>query len=111
MNITLSTHVLNLETGKPVDNLSVTLSNENGREIARERTDNDGRIPIFPNLDEGTFELCFETGMWFRETYRDLPDSFFYPEVRIRFIVNSSQTHYHVPLLLNRYGYSTYRGS
>ena len=70
-------------------------------------TDADGRITNFPDLAEGVYVLRFDVDTWFAANERDC----FYPLVAVAFKVSGSRPHYHVPLLLNRYGYSTYRGS
>lgn len=108
---TLSTHILNLDEGAPAVGVSVQLratdaQGNAGPELARVTTDSDGRASDFPELSAGTFELTFALGDWFAA--RD--ETCFYPRVRIDFVVDA-QRHYHVPLLLNRFGFSSYRGS
>jgi 5-hydroxyisourate hydrolase len=77
--------------------------------IADETTDADGRIrEAFPALDaSGTYRLIFDTGDYFAK--RDV--ACFYPEVAVCFAVSDPRGHYHVPLLLSPFAYSTYRGS
>jgi len=114
---TLSSHVLDLGRGAPAAGLAVELRSvrsEDGHEsmtrLAAGRTDDDGRISRWEpqrELHPGTYELVFFTGAWFAA--RD--ERCFYPEVHIRFDIADADAHYHVPLLLNRFGYSTYRGS
>lgn len=106
---TLSTHVLDTSTGRPAQALSVTLESASGENLGTGTTDADGRITsIGPErLDAGDYRLRFDTGAWFAAT----GTSGFYPEVTIAFTVVEADEHYHVPLLLNPFGYSTYRGS
>ena len=108
---TLSTHILNLEEGTPAEKLRVDLratdaSGDAGETLASATTDSDGRASDWPTLEAGTYELQFHVGDWFHG--RGL--QCFYPRVRIEFRVDE-QRHYHVPLLLNRFGFSSYRGS
>lgn len=110
MTATLSSHVLNLETGRPAAGLSVSLSTADGTMLATAQTNDDGRISDWPGvngLGPGIYQLRFDTGDW----YAAASERCFYPEVTIRFQLEGDLTHYHVPLLLNRFGYSTYRGS
>lgn len=109
----ISTHVLDVAGGRPAAGLGVILSVRTGegwRELARASTDNDGRVGAFPDtgpLTGATYRLRFETGDWLAGTGRDR----FWPHVEIAFQVSDPDQHYHVPLLLSPYGYSTYRGS
>ena len=106
---TLSTHVLDTSTGRPAQALRVTLESATGESLGTGATDTDGRITsIGPQrLDAGDYRLRFDTGAWFAAT--GTPG--FYPEVTVAFTVVEADEHYHVPLLLNPFGYSTYRGS
>lgn len=110
-NSTLSTHILNLDEGAPAQGVRVELHRTDsdgmaGPTLAKNATDADGRASDWPHLEKGTYELTFAIGEWF--TQRDQQS--FYPRVRIEFTVEHER-HYHVPLLLNRYGFSSYRGS
>lgn len=109
----ITTHVLDTSLGKPAENLAIALQrHENGawENIASGRTDADGRITnlLLPNelLAAGIYRMAFQTG----EYYQGLKTRTFYPEVHITF-ETFDEEHYHVPLLLNPFGYSTYRGS
>ena len=112
MNIT--THVLNTAIGKPAAEMAVYLyllnEDEDWIEISRSVTNKDGRISMFElNDDElapGIYKLKFETAAWFNQN----SIASFYPFVEIVFDAPADE-HYHVPLLLNPFGYSTYRGS
>lgn len=107
---TLSTHVLDLHEGRPAAGLSVQLiALPQGKRLAAGVTDADGRIGAWDGaaaLAAGTYALIFESGAWFRA--RGVES--FHPRVTIEFVV-AERPHYHVPLLLNRFGFTTYRGS
>jgi len=109
--MTLSTHVLDISAGKPAANLEITLYRSSGdarEELARGRTDADGRIPspFGGELEAGDYELLFNAGEYFAHSNTRS----FYTAIPVRFTL-SSGAHYHVPLLLSPHGYSTYRGS
>ena len=109
--MTLSTHVLDIATGKPAANVQIALYRCNGdvrEEIANARTNADGRIasPFGGELPAGDYELVFNAGEYFAHTNTQS----FYSTIPVRFRL-SGEGHYHVPLLLSPYGYSTYRGS
>jgi 5-hydroxyisourate hydrolase len=111
----ISTHVLDLATGRPAAGVGVVLERQRaGGELellSRARTDEDGRVrelvPGAADLDAGVYRLTFETGAYF-ET-REIEG--FYPRVFVLFAVREPAQHHHVPLLLSPHGYSTYRGS
>lgn len=109
----LTTHVLDTSKGRPAVGISVFLyqqHNDSWTEITIATTNHDGRIPNLLNSDvvlrPGVYKLKFET----REYFDKMGIQSFYPFVEIIFIISGSE-HYHVPLLLNPFGYSTYRGS
>jgi 5-hydroxyisourate hydrolase len=108
----LSTHVLDAVSGNPAAEVRVTLSHQSEgagwSELASRTTDADGRVrDLAPEgLDTGTYRLVFDTAGYFTATGQ----TGFYPEVAITFTV-SEERHYHVPLLLSPFAYSTYRGS
>ena len=106
---TLSTHVLDTSLGAPAAGITVVLESVSGQGISDAITDADGRVgAIGPErLDAGDYRLRFATGSYFAG--RGV--SAFYPEVVVVFTVADADQHYHVPLLLNPFGYSTYRGS
>lgn len=99
--MSLSTHVLNAATGRPAEGIPVRLESADGRLLADARTDADGRVKDLPAPEPGPHRLVFHTG--------DI--SPFYPSVTIAFTVSDPAEHYHVPLLLSPYSFSTYRGS
>lgn len=108
----LSTHVLDAVSGNPAAGMTVRLSRRSGdgtwSELAADGTDGDGRVrELAPEgLEPGTHRLVFETAAYFTATGQ----TGFYPEVAITFSV-TDQRHYHVPLLLSPFAFSTYRGS
>ncbi len=107
----ITTHILHLENGKPATGVAVTLySATNQVALASAMTDADGRVMQWNNdfvLTIGHYRLHFAVGNW----YTQQKVASFYPEIVITFQVSDAEEHYHVPLLLNAYGYSTYRGS
>ena len=109
----ITTHVLDTVRGRPAGGLTVTLERLDPEPdvLGSGQTDHDGRLrDLLPPDDEfapGTYRLTFDTGAYFRTQAVKA----FYPEVVIVFEVRDAGEHYHVPLLLSPYGYSTYRGS
>jgi len=105
----ITTHVLNTTTGTPSAGISVALRSQDGTEIAAGSTDTDGRVgELGPaTLSPGVYHLVFATA----EYFGSLAVEHFFPEVTLTFSVEASAAHYHVPLLLSPFGYSTYRGS
>jgi len=101
----VTTHVLDSALGKPAAGVPVQLTGPDGL-IASSQTNADGRVTDLgpASLPPGSYTLAFDTGLYFGET----PN--FYPRVCIEFTI-SDASHYHVPLLLSPFGYSTYRGS
>jgi 5-hydroxyisourate hydrolase len=101
---TLSTHVLDISTGEPASGMIVRLArwDDGWVDVAESTTDEDGRVSGFGEVVEGRFQLGFETGAYGND---------FYPFVHVVFTIEGDSPHYHVPLLLSPYGYSTYRGS
>jgi 5-hydroxyisourate hydrolase len=109
----LTTHILDTTKGKPAFGVHVILyhhKKEEWIEVTKGVTNNDGRIPDLLKkgtvMELGTYKLKFETQSYFAKQSIQT----FYPFVEITFQVTTEE-HYHVPLLLNPYGYSTYRGS
>ncbi|HVL68104.1 MAG TPA: hydroxyisourate hydrolase [Vicinamibacterales bacterium] len=108
----ITTHVLDTMNGRPAAGVSVELLQSDGsgwRSVGRGATDADGRLrTLLPEAPvPGVYRLRFDTGGYFGG--RGLRG--FYPEVLITFEVAEGNAHYHVPLLLSPFGYSTYRGS
>lgn len=110
----ITTHVLDVSLGRPAANVSVILEAQSARgewaEAARGTTDGDGRLREWAAakaLPAGIYRLTFDTRGYFAAG----KISSLYPQVVIVFEVRDAQEHYHIPLLLSPFGYSTYRGS
>jgi 5-hydroxyisourate hydrolase len=117
----ISTHVLDIAAGRPAVGLRVRLervapagpAEVGAEEIARASTDSGGRITsIGPELVEpGIYRLVFDTGGYLERQRGSSASDAFFPEVTVTFAVADGREHYHVPLLMSPFGYSTYRGS
>ncbi|MGS8052334.1 hydroxyisourate hydrolase [Escherichia marmotae] len=109
----LSVHILNQQTGKPAADVTVTLEKKMDNDwlqINTAKTDKDGRIKaLWPEqtATTGDYRVIFKTGDYFKQQNLES----FFPEIPVEFHINKLNEHYHVPLLLSQYGYSTYRGS
>jgi 5-hydroxyisourate hydrolase len=111
----ITTHVLDTAAGRPAAGIHVSLEASDGgsawHEVGRGTTDSDGRasdlLPPDFTLREGAYRLVFYVGLYF--VGRGVQG--FYTEVVVSFVVRDAGAHYHVPLLLSPYGYTTYRGS
>ncbi|MDA3616211.1 hydroxyisourate hydrolase [Polluticaenibacter yanchengensis] len=109
----ISTHILDTTIGKPAANVAVSLwqqKNTGWYKIADGNTDNDGRVKASwadITIEKGLYKMYFQVDTYFES----LAVESFYPFVEVVFRVDESVSHYHVPLLLNPFGYSTYRGS
>ncbi|WP_339801455.1 hydroxyisourate hydrolase [Paenibacillus sp. FSL R5-0744] len=120
----LTTHVLDLSRGIPATGLTLQLwklTDGMSKLLCEEVTNSDGRLdaPLLEGneMESGCYELLFMVGDYYRrvdakasaDTQREMP--FFLEQIPIRFHIESSMQHYHVPLLVAPGGYSTYRGS
>ncbi|WP_043497903.1 hydroxyisourate hydrolase [Georgenia sp. SUBG003] len=108
----VTTHVLDAVAGRPAAGVGVTLSRHAGgglTGVASAVTDDDGRVrELGPErLEAGVYRIVFATGEYFAAREQRT----FYPQVTIDFSVEDGQGHYHVPILLSPFAYSTYRGS
>ena len=108
----VTTHVLDAVTGRPAVGVAVVLERREPGGwglVAEGRTDDDGRVGrLGPDeLDAGTYRVTFAVAAYFAEHGQET----FYPEVVIGFTLDDPAAHYHVPLLLSPYAFSTYRGS
>lgn len=110
--MTISTHVLDTSAGRPAAGVPVMLYHHDGADwtrVGRASTDEDGRVKslLDPSVavTAGAYRIVFEISEHFGET------DAFYSQITIDFVVRDEESHYHVPLLVSPYGYSTYRGS
>ena len=111
----LSSHILDITDGKPVPNVEITLyklaANDNWIKLKTLKTDENGRVKEFlplekSNLNHGNFKLKFETFDYFKTKKVNT----FYPFIEVIFKIDDDK-HYHVPITISPFGYSTYRGS
>ncbi|WP_141736494.1 hydroxyisourate hydrolase [Oligoflexus tunisiensis] len=115
----LTTHVLDTAHGKPAADLAITLyrvrDGQTLEQLSQTRTNQDGRTgePLLegPGFQAGTYELVFEVAPYFRKTGARVSDPPFFDRISIRFSIADATSHYHVPLLVSPWSYSTYRGS
>ena len=113
----LTTHVLDTALGRPAKGLKIELWSHGNDPafISSHVTNSDGRVdgPILEGeaFRTGSFELRFHAGDYLKSTNQSLPDPLFLDIVPIRFGIAEQDGHYHVPLLISPFGYSTYRGS
>jgi 5-hydroxyisourate hydrolase len=107
-----STHVLDTMHGRPAAGLTLVLSGPDG-EIARGTTNEDGRcLDLAPaGLAPGQYAIRFSVADYFRDQGVTLPDPPFFDQVTVDFGIAADGGHYHVPLLVSPFAYSTYRGS
>lgn len=107
----ITTHVLDTSIGKPAAGIHVDLEvkRDQWEPIGSGKTNDDGRIANLTeeSLTAGHYRISFALAAYFESQKVDA----FYPAAHIEFIVKDHHQHYHVPLLLNPFGYSTYRGS
>jgi 5-hydroxyisourate hydrolase len=108
----ISTHILDTTLGRPAAGVAVTLEREEAgawHAVGNGVTDPDGRVKqlLLGTPHDGTYRITFAVDGYFKSTKTEA----FYPVVTIQFRIKNAAEHYHVPLLLNPFGYSTYRGS
>lgn len=109
----ITTHILDTARGRPAAGVAVLLERQDGTAFAavgEGKTDDDGRVTDLMaagTLQAGVYRISFDTDGY----HRSIGVEGFYPSVSINFRVDAADEHYHVPLLLNPFGYSTYRGS
>ncbi len=111
----ITTHVLDTSRGRPAGGVPVVLEVQSGERgwkiVGKSKTGVDGRLtnllPAGARLEPGTYRLTFDAAEYFRSQNVES----FHPEVTVTFAVRDAAQHYHVPLLLSPYGYTTYRGS
>ncbi len=114
----LTTHVLDAAHGRPGSEIRIDLYRINGQErelVLTTVTNDDGRCdsPVLEGDDfvAGVYELLFHAGDYYRALGVELPEPAFLDQVVLRFGISAEDDHYHVPLLISPYSYSTYRGS
>jgi 5-hydroxyisourate hydrolase len=114
----LSTHVLDTVNGKPAHGVAIelfALDGEKRRSVVRTTTNADGRtdapLMIGDAFHTGTYELVFAVGAYFTSVGTAMADPPFLDVVPVRFTIADPDGHYHVPLLVSPWSYSTYRGS
>ena len=114
----LTTHVLDTARGLPAGGMTITLYRIDGAnrlKLATMQTNSDGRTetPILPKGQcvNGTYELVFDAGTYLDRSGAAPESPRFLDEIPIRFGISDADAHYHVPLLLSPFGFSTYRGS
>lgn len=110
----LSVHVLDMQSGQPTAGIQVTLEQRDGaqwRELATGVTNAQGRVPaLYPEgkaMVAADYRIVFKTG----EHYARRGQATFFPRIPVEFTVDAPTQHYHIPLLLSPFGYSTYRGN
>jgi 5-hydroxyisourate hydrolase len=113
MSSPITTHVLDTSIGKPAAGVAVVLENltgDNWQTIGKGKTNSDGRVADLlstGSLTAGRYRLTFAVEKYFEQR----KVAAFYPSVAVEFTIVELQQHYHVPLLISPFGYSTYRGS
>jgi len=110
----LSVHVLDLQSGQPSPGVTVDLERQSAagwEKLGSAITDGQGRVreffPASARWERGDYRVVFRTGMF----YAQQKQTTFFPEIPVIFRVEDTQQHYHIPLLLSPFGYSTYRGN
>ncbi|MFC5480416.1 hydroxyisourate hydrolase [Massilia suwonensis] len=110
----LSVHILDLQSGKPTAGVAVSLEQRDGqawRALGNAVTDAQGRVralyPAGKPISKGVYRIVFNTG----EHYARLRQPTFFEQIPVEFKIDDTAQHYHIPLLLSPYGYSTYRGN
>jgi 5-hydroxyisourate hydrolase len=115
LNQTISSHVLDLNSGKPSEGIKAELfiyqpDSKEWLPVGNGVTNKDGRIQNMLNekaVQKGLYKIVFFTGEYFEKKGLDA----FYPEIDVKFQIKDPTQKYHIPLLLNQFGFSTYRGS
>lgn len=110
----ITTHILDTQRGEPAKGVGVRLEHfvdPSWIEVAKGKTNEDGRLEnllaLGSSLENGAYRLVFATGTYFLGFKIET----FYPSISVEFTVSEGRAHYHVPLLLSAFGYSTYRGT
>ncbi len=106
----ISTHILDTSIGSPAADVAVSLKRKDGdawKDLGKGVTDSDGRFVFDCEKVIGTYQIVFDTGDYFKKSGRES----FFMNTPVIFKISDVSRKYHVPLLLNPFGYSTYRGS
>ncbi|MDI9893827.1 hydroxyisourate hydrolase [Rhodococcus sp. IEGM 1381] len=105
----VTAHVLDAARGVPAQGLSIQLNDTDGNAVAQSVTDEQGRVSSLgpSELTPGTYRLTFDTGAYFAAQNT----ACFHPEVVVTFEITAPDQHYHIPLLLSPFAFTTYRGS
>jgi len=106
----ISTHILDTTLGSPASDVEVILEKQEGsnwKKVDAQKTNSDGRIVFKDDAIAGIYRLTFQIDDYFKKNKQ----ASFFPQVPVIFEITNTTRKYHVPLLLNPYGYSTYRGS
>lgn len=110
----ITSHILDTSVGKPAAGVLITLlqqSGDNWLMLGSAATDDDGRVADFTGTDDALTAGIYKLTFYLSDYYAKQAQESFYPYVDVAFEISGDGQHYHVPLLLNPYGYSTYRGS
>lgn len=110
----ITSHILDTTLGLPAQKVFVTLMQQNDDDwlmLGSAVTNKDGRVPDFTGSDDALPEGAYKLTFYLAEYHAALSQKSFYPQVDVIFEIEGNGQHYHVPLLMNPYGYSTYRGS
>jgi 5-hydroxyisourate hydrolase len=106
----ISTHILDTTLGAPASDVEVHLEKQNGDawiKVDTQKTNNDGRIVFNDDVSSGTYRLSFMIEKYFESKKTES----FFSNIPVIFKITNTNRKYHVPILLNPFGYSTYRGS
>lgn len=107
----ISTHILDTHLGKPANNVEIKLFAADGKLLATTFTNEDGRVLAndfgLERIQAGDYSLEFSTKSYFSAQHLET----FFPKAVVHFSVENAEQHYHIPLLISPFAYSTYRGS
>lgn len=110
----ITSHILDTSRGKPAEGVLITLMQQQGDDwlmLGTGSTDADGRVSDFTGINEALPAGIYKLTFYLSDYYQAMQQASFYPYVDVAFEIGDDGQHYHVPLLLNPFGYSTYRGS
>jgi 5-hydroxyisourate hydrolase len=110
----ISTHILDTSLGRPAAQVQVSLhkkTEERWELIETLSTNSDGRVVFTKALNPGDFKIIFQTEKYYTQMGKKIGTDFFFNDPEVSFRIEDEGRNYHVPLLLNPFGFSTYRGS